>query len=142
MTTMIRIAELIALLRGQVEQVERNWRRDRLPPLSRDAPRPDPEAVRGAQILESVGRTLDAIGGQLRGLPVSDPGRLRARHGGDAMSRLDEADEAMLAHGGFMLALLSAGERADRGALPEPEELQREVAYLRELAQRRADLLA
>lgn len=133
------IAELVATLRGLVDRAESAWRQRHLPPPSRDAPRPDAHAVQGARTLEAVARTLDAIGGQLRTLPAPDPGRLRARHGTDATARLAEADEALLAHAAFMVALLSPGASA---AEPGPDELQQAVAFLRELAQRRADLLA
>lgn len=137
-------AELVAALRGLVERAETDWRHRHLPPPTRDAPRPDAEALRGARTLEAVGRTLDAIGGQLRSLPVPGADRMRARHGADASGRLADADDALLAHAGFMLALLSP--QADAGGAgadaARPDELQREAALLAELAQRRADLLA
>jgi hypothetical protein len=133
------VAALVATLRELVGQAEADWRRARLPPLSRDAPRPDPSAVHGARVLEAVGRELDAIGGQLRTLPLPDPARLVLRHGQAAPGRLGEADAAILAHGGFLLELLDPGRTA--GTI-DPDDLQRSVGFLRELAQRRAELLA
>lgn len=135
----MRITELVASLRGLVEQAEADWRHRQLPPPSREAPRQDPEALRGAQSLEAAGRALDAIGGQLRAMPVPDPARLRARHGAAAGTRLAEADAAIAAHAEFLMALL---DPAAATAPLEPDELRRSVAHLRELAQARADLLA
>ncbi len=132
------IAELVATLRSLVDQAEAEWRRRRLPPPSRDAPRPDPDALRGAQALEAAARELDAIGGQLRTLPAPDPTRL-TRHGPGAPSRLAEAEEAMRGHAGFLLALLDPS--TDRSAV-EPEQVRRTVAHLRVLSQQRAELLA
>ncbi len=133
------IAELVATLRGLVDAAEADWRRRHLPPLSRDAPRPDPGALRGAQALEAAGRELDAIGGQLRALPAPDPARLASRHGAEAGIRLAEAEDALRGHVGFLLALLASP--ADRAAL-EPEQIRRSVSHLRVLAQQRAELLA
>ncbi len=133
------IAELVATLRGLVEQAEADWRRRHLPPLSRDAPRPNPDALRGAQTLEAIGRELDAIGGQLRTLPAPDLARLASRHGPGAGIRLAEADDALRSHASFLLALLDPA--ADGQAL-QPEQIRRSVAHLRALAQQRAELLA
>ena len=133
------IAELVGTLRGLVDQAEAAWRRRHLPPPTRDAPRPAPEALKGAQTLEAAGRELDAIGGQLRTLPAPDRIRVASRHGPAAALRLDEAEEAMRHHAGFLLALLDPGPD---GAALRPEEIRDTVAHLRILAQQRAGLLA
>ncbi len=136
---MPEIAGLVATLRGLVDQAEADWRHRHLPPPSRDAPRPDPDALRGAQSLEAAGRELDAIGGQLRALPVPDPARRASRHGADAAARLTEAEDALCSHAAFLLALLNPP--ADRPGL-QPEQIRQSVAHLRVLAQQRAELLA
>ena len=133
----VGLAELVAALRGLVDAAEADWRRRHLPPLSRDAPRPDPDALRGAQALEAAGRALDAIGGQLRSLPAPDPARAASRRG--AGIRLAELDDAMRSHAEFLLALL--GSPADARVI-DPGEIDRSVAHLRVLAQQRAELLA
>lgn len=134
-----RISEMLGLLRAHVDQVEADWRRRFLPPLSRDAPVPDPAAVHGARKLEAAGRALDAIGGQLRTLPSTDAGRLVARHGPDAAVRLTETGDAVLAHGDFLLDLLVP--RPD-GAVIDPDALRVSIAHLHELMQRRGELLS
>lgn len=132
-----RIGELVGVLRGLVAEAESDWRR-RLPPLSRDAPRPDPQATQGARTLEAVGRELDAIGGQLRTLPLMQRLHPAARLGEDAAGRLVEIEAAILAHGGFLLELL--GPRP-AGAAVDPEALRTSIDFLRELMQRRTELL-
>ncbi len=141
MTQAHRIAELVGTLRGLVGQAEADWRRHHLPPLSRDRPRADADAIHGARTIEAASRELDLIGGQIRTLPRADPGRLVARLGADAPARLAEAEEAILAHGAFLLELLAPAGPAGPSGLA-PDDLRRAIDHLGELARRRAELLA
>lgn len=115
----------VAALRDRVDGMEADWRRRYLPPPTRERPRPDPEAITGARRLEAAARELDAVAALLRALPPPEPGTAAA---------VAEADAAIRDHVGFLLEL--AGP-ADADTTMTPEQLEREVGYLRELAQRR-----
>lgn len=104
-----RVCQILGDTRALVETEEAAFRRTFLPPPSRERPRPDPEALRGAQVLEGIGSALGAVEGHIRSLPVpeSDLMTQRFRREKDTLARLTEADEAMTGHAEFLRALLA-----------------------------------
>src|SRR5271154_76989 len=56
-----KVGFLLGSARKSVETAERDYRREFLPPPSREKPRPDPEAVSGAQTLERLSKAIGAV---------------------------------------------------------------------------------
>jgi len=94
-----KVGEFLGMARANVATAEAAYRREHLPPPSREHPRPGPEAVAGAQALEAIGRELGALEGQIRALPVPETDRMtqRLRDERETLERLLRADRAMVA---------------------------------------------
>ena len=74
-----RVGGLLGEARAAVETAESAWRRARLPPPSREKPRPDPAAVEGAQTLERLSQAIGALEGRIRAQPVPENDRMTER---------------------------------------------------------------
>jgi hypothetical protein len=121
-----RIGEMLAAARMSVQAAEAAFRREALPPPSRDRPRPDPEAVRQAQVLERLGAAIGTLDGHLRALPVPPGDRLAQtlRRDAGGRTRLLEADQTLAAHAAFLRAVLdgaSAGWMLENAARLEAQ---------------------
>ena len=75
-----QVGLLLGSARKSVETAERNYRRDFLPPPSREKPRPDAGAVANAQAIERLSRAIGAIQGQIGTLPVPENDRMTQRY--------------------------------------------------------------
>jgi len=136
-----QVCNLLAAARGSVEGAEQAYRREFLPPPSRAKPRPDADAVQSAQALEGLGRALGAIEGQIRALPAPENDRMsqRFRREAPTLSRLVEADHAMVGHAEYLRALLASADA--RWMLDNSAALRGQVAAIEAAVQSRRDLL-
>lgn len=105
-----RVTALLGAARECVVAAESTFRRERLPPPSRAAPRPDPQAVAGAQMLERVGGAIGALIGQVVAQPVPEGDRMtqRRRSEGDTLERLIACDKPLVGQAETLRALLDA----------------------------------
>jgi hypothetical protein len=74
-----QVGGLLGQARAAVEAAESAWRRERLPPPSREKPRPDPAAIEGAQTLERLSQAIGALEGRIRAQPVPENDRMTQR---------------------------------------------------------------
>jgi hypothetical protein len=124
-----KVGWLLGEARASVERAESAYRREFLPPPSREKPRPDAAAVAGAQAIERLSKDIGAVAGQIRALPVPENDRMTQRYRQEAatLTRLGECDQVLVgqaellrttvAHkdGGWLIenrALLEDGLRA------------------------------
>jgi hypothetical protein len=107
-----RVSELLGSAREAVGTAEANYRRQFLPPPSREHPRPDPEAVNGARILESIGGEIGALEGRIRSLPVPEQDRMtqRLRQEAETLVRLRSEDELLAGHADLLREMLQAND--------------------------------
>ena len=93
-----KVSAMLGAARSHVEAAEAAFRRERLPPLSRAKPLPDPDAIRGAQAIEALGRELGAVEGAIRALPVPENDRMTQlyRDEAETLLLLVDADQAMV----------------------------------------------
>jgi hypothetical protein len=128
--------------REGVAAAEQAYRRRFLPPPSRAAPRPDPNAVQEAQALEAIGRDLGALEAQIRALPVPEDDRMtqRFRQEADTSARLVAADEAMVGHAELLRALLAEATAAQ--VLDSAEIVRARMSAIRDAIRARGDVLA
>jgi hypothetical protein len=136
-----QVCNLLSAARASVEAAEQAFRRDFLPPPSRARPRPDPDAVQSAQTLEGIGRAIGAIEGQIRALPAPENDRMsqRFRREAPTLSRLVEADHAMVGHAEYLRALLASADA--RWMLDNMAALRGQVAAVEAAVQGRRDIL-
>ncbi len=95
-----QVAAILGDARAAIDRAEEAFRRERLPPLSREHPRPDPEALRQASVLERLAGEVGAAAARIRSLPVPENDRIAQRHRqeADTLARLLHADMAMTGH--------------------------------------------
>jgi hypothetical protein len=137
-----KLCELLATARASVESAETAYRREFLPPPTRERPRPDAQAIQNAQALEALARELGALEGHVRALPAPENDRMteRLRREADTLSRLVEADQAMVGHGEFLRSLLTGASAG--WILEHASDLRAQIAALEAALQTRRDLLA
>ncbi len=136
-----RVSDILAAARASVEAAEALWRLERLPPPSREHPRPDAAALRGAQTLEAIGRELGGLEGQIRSLPAPEGDRMTQRFRSEAatLRRLAEADEAMAGHAEFLRELLASASGA--WMIERAHDLRASLEAVRTALQARGELL-
>ena len=130
-----RVREILTNVRRQVDAAEAEFRQEHLPPPTRERPRHDPEAIRQAQLIETIGREIGALEGQIRALPAFLDDQMS-----DSVRRDQVAgtDQALIAHAEFLGALLApeSGQWMARNAA----EIQACIQAVRVLVQERSGL--
>lgn len=136
-----KVGALLGAARHAVEAAEGEWRRTRLPPPSREKPRPDPEAVAGAQRLERLSAAIGARAGQISAQPVPEGDRMTQRHRSEAggLAALLACDRVLAARA----ELLRTTAEGKDGAwlLANVETLEQGLAALDESLRERSDIL-
>jgi len=89
-----KAAELLAEARRDVVEAELAYRREHLPPPTRDKPFPDPEATRQAKRIQAVADELSAVAGLIASAPAPENDRMWERHRDETgtLQRLGEID--------------------------------------------------
>jgi hypothetical protein len=92
-----KIGWLLGRAQGSVTAAESAYRREFMPPPSRAKPRPDPEAVAGAQAIERIGQAITAMEGQVRAQPVPENDRMTQlyRREAETLARLFVTDQKL-----------------------------------------------
>ncbi len=75
-----KVSLLLGSARKSVETAERDYRREFLPPPSREKPRPDAAAMGNAQALERLSHAIGAIQGRITAQPVPENDRMTQRY--------------------------------------------------------------
>jgi hypothetical protein len=71
---------LLGSARKSVEKAETDYRREFLPPLTREQPRHDPAAIANAQALERLSKAIGALISLLNNQPVPENDRMSQRY--------------------------------------------------------------
>jgi hypothetical protein len=96
------IREKVSFLLGQTRTVlateESVYRRRFLPPPSREHPRPHPDALENAHVLEALSAAIGDLEGTIRSLPVPESDRMtqRYRHEAGTLMELAVYDQRMI----------------------------------------------
>jgi hypothetical protein len=103
-----KVGLLLGWARKSVETAEHDYRRDFLPPPSREKPRPDAVAVTGAQTIERVSRTIGALQGQINSQPVPENDRMNQRYRQEAptLQRLVTLDQQLTGQAELLRSML------------------------------------
>ncbi len=89
-----RLSELLGQCRETLRAREMDWRREHLPPPTREHPFPDQNAVHAAKVMEAFGKKIEAVEALIRTAPVPENDRIWQRHRNEAntlatLARLD-----------------------------------------------------
>jgi hypothetical protein len=103
-----KVGVLLASARKSVEAAESAYRRDFLPPPSREKPRPDAAAVAGSQAIERLSKAIGALIGQMASLPVPENDRMTQRYRQEAatLQNLIASDQKLVGQAELLRSLL------------------------------------
>jgi len=103
-----KVGLLLGWAHQSVETAESHYRREFLPPPSREKPRPDAEAVAGAQTLERLSRAIGALQSRINAQPVPENDRMTQRHRQEAatLQRLIASDQLLAGQAELLRTLL------------------------------------
>ncbi len=109
-----KVGWLLGSAHKSIEKAEGDYRREKLPPPSREKPRPDAEAVAGAQTLERLSRDLGALKSQISTQPVPENDRMNQRHRqeSDTLAKLLEHDEQLVGQSELLRSMLDQKDGA------------------------------
>ena len=109
-----KIGLLLGWARKSVETSEHNYRREFLPPPSREKPRPDAQAVAGAQALERLSKAIGALQGLITAQPVPENDRMtqRYRQEAETLAKLGDCDAQLVGQCDLLRASLEGKDAA------------------------------
>jgi len=108
LTVRSKVSGLLGAARASVESAESVFRAERLPPPSREKPRPDASAVLDAQTLEKLAAAIGALEGRIRAQPAPENDRMtqRYRHEAETLEKLLRSDMTLAARAEILRATL------------------------------------
>jgi len=109
-----KIGLLLGWAHKSVETAESRYRREFLPPPSREKPRPDAEAVAGAQALERFSRAIGALQSQINAQAVPENDRMTQRYRQEAptLQRLVVSDHLLVGQAELLRSMLDQKDGA------------------------------
>jgi hypothetical protein len=103
-----KVGALLASARKSVETAESDFRREHLPPPTREKPRPEPAAIAGSQALERLSKAIGGLAGQISAQPVPENDRMTQRHRqeADTLDRLLVSDQKLTGQAELLRSML------------------------------------
>jgi len=103
-----KVGILLGSARKSVEAAELDYRREFLPPPSREKPRHDPAAVAGSQAIERLSHSIGALAGQIGSLPVPENDRMTQRYRQEAgtLAALIASDHKLVGQAELLRSML------------------------------------
>ena len=90
-----KVGLLLGAARKSVEKAEADYRREFLPPPSREKPRHDPASVATAQALERLSKGIGALVTQINAQPVPEHKSRRPGQAGATLQQLIDSDQLL-----------------------------------------------
>ena len=93
-----KVGFLLGTARKNLEKAEADYRREFLPPPSREKPRHDPASVASAQALERLSKGIGALATLINTQPVPENGRVprRPRQEAPTLQQLIDSDQLLV----------------------------------------------
>ena len=109
-----RACELLGQAASALSTAESDYRRQYLPPPTREKPWPDAEAVATVQTLERLGRDLSALKARITAMPVPENDRMtqRYRQEAETLAALVAADEQLIGQAEMLRVALDGRDGA------------------------------
>ncbi len=103
-----KVGLILGSARKSVETTERDYRREFLPPPSREQPRPNPAAIAGAQAIERLSRSIGALQGQIAAQPAPENDRMTERYRQEAsvLQQLIASDQKLVGQAELLRSML------------------------------------
>ncbi len=103
-----KVGWLLGTARKGIETAEQAYRREHLPPPSREKPRHDPAAVAGGQSLERLSKSIGALVALLTAQPVPENDRMTQRYRDEAptLQQLIESDQKLVGQAELLRSLV------------------------------------
>jgi hypothetical protein len=107
-----KVGLLLASARKSVEAAESDYRREFLPPPSREKPRPDAAAVAGAQAIERLSKAVGALITLISAQPAPENDRMTQRHRQEAatLQNLIASDQTLVGQAELLRSLVDQKE--------------------------------
>lgn len=104
-----KVGWLLGTARKSVETAEHEYRREFLPPPSREKPRPEPAAVAGAQALERLSKAIGTLQGQITSQPVPENDRMTQRYRQEAatLQRMIASDQQLAGQAELLRSMIA-----------------------------------
>jgi hypothetical protein len=136
-----KVGNLLGSARKSVETAERDYRREFLPPPSREKPRPDAAAVAGAQAIERLAHAIGAVAGQITALPVPENDRMTQRYRQEAgtLAQLISSDQTLAGQAEILRKMLD--QKTGAWIIENMPGLQEGIAAISETLRMRQLLL-
>jgi hypothetical protein len=109
-----KMGVLLGSARKSVETAERDYRREFLPPPTRENPRPDPTAVANAQGIERLSRAIGGVAGLISSQPVPENDRMtqRYRQEAETLQQLIVSDQKLVGQAELLRSMVDAKKGA------------------------------
>jgi hypothetical protein len=103
-----KVGWLLGSARKSIELADSDYRREMLPPPSREKPRHEPGAIAGAQTLERLSKAIGALQGKIGSLPVPENDRMLQRYwkNTEILKKLIEWDEILIGQAELLRSML------------------------------------
>jgi len=136
-----KVGVLLGSARKSVETAQGDYRREFLPPPSREKPRPDPSAVAGAQAIERLSKAIGALQGLITAQPVPENDRMtqRYRQEAETLQRLMTSDQTLAGQAELLRSMLD--QKNGQWIIENLPALQEGIAALNETLRTRQLLL-
>jgi hypothetical protein len=136
-----KVGWLLGTVRKSLETAEHAYRREFLPPPSREKPRPEASAVAGAQTLERLSKAVGAVQGQMTAQPVPENDRMTQRYRQEAptLQALMQCDYQLVGQAELLRSMLDQKDGA--WMIEHAAELQEGLHAIHQTLDRRQLLL-
>jgi len=137
-----KAAELLGQANAELCRADSDYRRDHLPPPTRDKPRPDAEAIAAAQAIERLIRQVDGLKGRITTMPVPENDRMTQRYREEAQTlhALGAHDEQLIGQAEMLRVAIDG--RDGEWIAANTESLQDGLKAIDETLRQRALLLS
>lgn len=134
-------SELLGRSTASMRDAESAYRKAKLPPLTRQSPRHDPDALAGARKLEALVAEVGRIEGHLRAAPAPETDRImqRYRRERNLLERLVESDKTTIGKAEVLRRVIQGKD--GQWLLDNEAEVREALASLNESITARSDLL-
>ena len=136
-----KVGLLLGWARKSVETAERDYRREFLPPPSREKPRPDATAVAHAQAIERLSKAIGAIQGLITAQPVPENDRMTQRYRQEAgtLQQLGLADQKLVGQAELLRSMLD--QKNGTSLIENMSDLQEGISAINETLRSRQLIL-
>lgn len=136
-----RVGALLGSARKSIESAERDYRREFLPPPSREKPRHEAAAVAAAQTLERLSRELGSVAGVISAQPVPENDRMtqRYRQEKETLEKLISSDKQLVGQAEVLREMVEAKD--GKWLVENADGIREGIAAINETLRKRQMLL-